>query len=191
MAVARAAAARSGTLGIMYYKFSGFTQNLVGAWASHAYSPQVRAAPRRLGGRNGRLSLCAGPSRRRSRAWLLPLVWVHSPHLTPGASPHLLAAALEAPRSADAPLAELARPGVGPGTLAGVKVTPDSLLVTRGVSVSWGRRNPECETCRTRSWALSFGRCPVGVSCRSLIQARDGGGGLRAPGESVGPGEAV
>ncbi|KAM7059571.1 cytochrome c oxidase subunit 7A2-like, mitochondrial [Molossus nigricans] len=24
----------------MYYKFSGFTQKLVGAWASHAYSPQ-------------------------------------------------------------------------------------------------------------------------------------------------------
>lgn len=26
--------------GAMYYKFSGFTQNLVGAGASHAYSPQ-------------------------------------------------------------------------------------------------------------------------------------------------------
>lgn len=25
----------------MYYKFSGFTQKLVGAWASDAYNPQV------------------------------------------------------------------------------------------------------------------------------------------------------
>lgn len=49
MAVAQAAAASSGTLGVMYYKFSGFTQNLVGAWASHAYNPQVRVAPRRPG----------------------------------------------------------------------------------------------------------------------------------------------
>lgn len=29
----------------MYYKFSGFTQKLAGAWASDAYSPQVRVAP--------------------------------------------------------------------------------------------------------------------------------------------------
>uniref|UniRef100_A0A8D2K9W9 Cytochrome c oxidase subunit 7A2-like, mitochondrial n=1 Tax=Theropithecus gelada TaxID=9565 RepID=A0A8D2K9W9_THEGE len=33
----------------MYYKFSGFTQKLAGAWASEAYSPQVRVAPSQLG----------------------------------------------------------------------------------------------------------------------------------------------
>ncbi|KAB0359211.1 hypothetical protein FD755_007559 [Muntiacus reevesi] len=33
----------------MYYKFSGFTQKLAGAWASDAYSPQVRVVRRRLG----------------------------------------------------------------------------------------------------------------------------------------------
>lgn len=40
MAVALAAHAGSRTLGVMYYKFSGFTQKLTGAWASEAYSPQ-------------------------------------------------------------------------------------------------------------------------------------------------------
>lgn len=39
-AVARAAAAAGWTPGIMYYKFSGFTQKLAGAWASDAYCPQ-------------------------------------------------------------------------------------------------------------------------------------------------------
>ncbi|KAM7325011.1 hypothetical protein ACRRTK_015264 [Alexandromys fortis] len=37
----------------MYYKFSGFTQKLAGAWASEAYSPQVRVVPRRLWRENG------------------------------------------------------------------------------------------------------------------------------------------
>lgn len=37
------------TPGNMYYKFSSFTQKLTGAWASDAYNPQVREAPRRFG----------------------------------------------------------------------------------------------------------------------------------------------
>ncbi|XP_073905671.1 cytochrome c oxidase subunit 7A2-like, mitochondrial isoform X3 [Castor canadensis] len=39
-AVAQAVAAGCPSPGTMYYKFSGFTQKLVGTWASDAYIPQ-------------------------------------------------------------------------------------------------------------------------------------------------------
>jgi hypothetical protein len=47
-AVAQAVAAGCPSPGTMYYKFSGFTQKLVGTWASDAYIPQVWVALRGL-----------------------------------------------------------------------------------------------------------------------------------------------
>lgn len=96
----------------MYYKFSGFTQKLTGAWASDAYSPQVRVAPRRFGQEKGRPE------------FLLLVVLALEPgeasaccsFSSPRASSHPLAAAVEVPSSAGAPPATLAGCEAGPGT---------------------------------------------------------------------------
>lgn len=55
----------------MYYKFSGFTQKLAGAWAADAYSPQVGRHRAGRGAQSRRARACgrrgpAFPALRRS-----------------------------------------------------------------------------------------------------------------------------
>lgn len=140
-------------------------------------------------GRNGRLSRCARQSRRRSRAWLLPTVWFGSPRAS---------RRLSAPAGGGHGGSWFCRCSPGGAGLArswawhsaGVKVTPDSFVACDPWGVPRGRRDPRMCPCRIPSRALSSERCPLGVSCRGLSQARGWRGGWTALRGPVGPGEA-
>lgn len=98
----------------MYYKFSGFTQNLVGAGASHAYSPQV--------GRRGAGSAGRGPEPLRQAAAARAGEAPRAPVSLARSSRRLSApagGATDVPSSVGVPPAELAGQEAGAGTRQG------------------------------------------------------------------------